>query len=366
MSDKVYLGRNVASFQDSPPFAPYSKVILRYDEDDSAFAAGDDTGRALEAFCPWATQAMADNILAKVKGYAYRPFEAAGAQLDPAAELGDGVTVNGTYSVLASLDTIFDAAMVSEIGAPAEEEIDHEYPYLSPTQRELGRRVKLGASYYGTRITRKNGLEIVKTDGQTEKSRVTLNSDLLAFYNDDGSEALYFDTNAGKFRFRGDVSITGGTMNINDNFIVDENGNLSINGNIDLSGGSITWGGNRPSSGISSAQCRTIINSELVSSPNIAGGKFWDLAQEVRIEMGSMSNSSGDFGYLDLLVDAYDPYDPIFQIYCRTQGTATRGVALRASGKDFIAIDGRYDIVTPMMTWDFSGADVTGLHLTFS
>lgn len=246
MSDKVLVGQNAMSLETSPAFEAYTGVILWYD-DENAFKAGDETGRVLEVDCPWATQEMADNILASIAGYAYRPYEAAGAILDPAAELGDGVTVGGVYSQLATISTSFDPLMASDISAPGEEEVDHEYPYESPQARALARKVTLGRDYFGVRISKANGLEIHQEDTEgNQKSRMILNSDLMAFYNDDGSEALYFDVEAGKFKFAGDVAITGGTMNINDNFIVDAEGNVTLNGNIILSSGAITWGNNNP------------------------------------------------------------------------------------------------------------------------
>lgn len=268
MSDKVYVGLNALTFGSSPAFEPYSKVIVWYD-DENAFTSGDDTGRTLEVDIPWATQAIADDILARVKGFIYRPFEATEADLDLAAELGDGVTVSAVYAPLATMNITFGRGVSADISAPADEEIDHEIPYQTPTQRALSRKVTLGKSYYGTKITRANGLEIVKTEADgTEKGRVVLNSDVQAFYNDDGQEALYFDINAGKYRFRGDVEITGGTMNVNNNFIVDADGNLTINGNINLSGGKITWGGNYPAGGISAAQAEriaaTVVTEQLV------------------------------------------------------------------------------------------------------
>ncbi len=277
MSDKVYLGRAVNAFESAPAFAPYSKVVVWYD-DEHAFVAGDDSGRTLEVDLPWATQAITDDMLAQIKGFVYRPFEAQGAILDPATELGDGITVNAVYAPLADIEIVFGRSAMASIKAPADEEIDHEIPYQSPMQRDLGRKVTLGKAYFGTRITRANGLEIVRTEADgTEKGRVVLNSDVQAFYNDDGAEALYFDITAGKFRFRGDVEITGGTMNVNDNFIVDANGNLTINGNINLSGGTITWGSNLPSNegGITADEAAlissTVVTDRLVQSPNING-----------------------------------------------------------------------------------------------
>ena len=138
MSDKVWIGQNAMSLEMSPAFEVFTGVRLWYD-DEQYFFAGDETGRVLEADNPWATQEMADHMLASIAGFAYQPYAAAGADLDPAAELGDGVTVGGVYGQLATIDTRFDALMVSDISAPGEKEVDHEYPYLSPAEREYKR-----------------------------------------------------------------------------------------------------------------------------------------------------------------------------------------------------------------------------------
>lgn len=209
MSDKVFVGQMAASLGTAPTLAAYTGVRLWYD-DESCYFVGDETGRVLEADCPWATRAMANSVLASIQGFVYQPFEAGTALLDMEAELGDGVTVGGVYGQLAFTNTMFDGLCASDIGAPSDEEVDHEYPFQTRQQREMKRKVSLGKSYYGTRITRQHGLEIIKTaaDG-TETARVRLNSDELAFYDDDGAEALYFDAAAGKYRFRGDVEVTG-------------------------------------------------------------------------------------------------------------------------------------------------------------
>lgn len=356
MSDHVFVGMRAAGLTKSPAFAPYSKVIAWYD-DEHAFVAGDDTGRALEVDLPGATQATVDAMLESIRGFVYQPYEAADALLDPAAELGDGITVNGVYGPLASADADFDGLCTVNAAAPEDEEIDHEYPYQSPQDRAIKRKVTLGSSYYGTRITRANGLEIVKTaaDG-TEQSRVKLNADCLAFYDDDGDEALYFDPVAKKYKFKGMLDVSG-------NFIVDEGGNVTINGNINLSGGTITWGKNLPDSGISEDRARTIISSELVSSPTIAGGKFMDLQQQSYLQMGSDVAAGTLYGYMHMYVPAYSDDTPMFSTYCRyNQVSKVKGVALQASGTDFLVIDGG-GMICPIGNWDFYGAHVYDLSV---
>lgn len=138
MPGTINVLNRAVSLDTAPKFEAYTGVRLWYD-DEQYFFAGDETGRVLEADNPWATQAMAESVLASISGYSYQPFEAGSAILDPAAELGDGVNVGGVYGPLASITTRFDAMCAADIAAPADEEIDHEYPYLSPAEREYKR-----------------------------------------------------------------------------------------------------------------------------------------------------------------------------------------------------------------------------------
>ena len=138
MPGTINVLNRAVSLDTAPKFDAYTGVRLWYD-DEQYFFAGDETGRVLEADNPWATQSMAESVLASVSGYSYQPFEAGSAILDPAAELGDGVNVGGVYGPLASITTRFDAMCAADIAAPADEEIDHEYPYLSPAEREYKR-----------------------------------------------------------------------------------------------------------------------------------------------------------------------------------------------------------------------------------
>lgn len=353
-ADTVDLQDLAASLDYAPAFEAVTGVRLWYD-DEACYFAGDETGRVLEADCPWATQAMADEVLASILGFEYQPFETGTPRLDMEAELGDGVSIGGVYGPLASINTTFGSLCAADIGAPADEEVDHEYPYLTRQERALQRKMSLGKAYYGTRITRQNGLEVVTTaaDG-TESALARFNSDVLAFYDADGQEALYFDAAAGKYRFRGDVEITGGTMNVSNNFIVDEQGNVTINGNINLSGGTITWGSNNPAdgSGISSSEAKTLITRTLVSSPTIAGGKFMNLVQDTWIKIGEETGAVG--------LELTNGYGNMFTVYNGDFDITSFGAK---NGYYFLITDGETSTSYPGGTWDFSSATVTGLDI---
>lgn len=142
MSDYKYLGRNFKTFTPVKPFAPYSRVVINID-DDTAVSAGNDSGYTLQIECPWGTQAMAENILRSLAGKSYQPFQAKDAQLDPAVELGDTLSIGGVRGVLYQQSTKLTAGALSQIAAPGEQEIDHEYPYKSPTTRKFTRQVKM-------------------------------------------------------------------------------------------------------------------------------------------------------------------------------------------------------------------------------
>lgn len=134
------MGNRSATLETSPAFEGISKIVI-YVDDENVYEAGNDNGRTLELTCPYGTQAMANNLLNELGGYAYQPMQASDALMDPAAELGDAVTIGGVYTILASADTTFDQLMAADIGAPGQEEIESEYPYTSRQQTEQQRQL---------------------------------------------------------------------------------------------------------------------------------------------------------------------------------------------------------------------------------
>lgn len=138
MSDKIDLGSRISDLDIGEPSLPVSKVILNVDSD-TYYQSGDATGATIEADCPWATQAMADNVLAKTKGFVYKPYSGFDALLDPAAELGDTITVGGHCGVLAQLGRKLDKQALATVGAPGNDEIEDEYPYKTKQKKETDR-----------------------------------------------------------------------------------------------------------------------------------------------------------------------------------------------------------------------------------
>lgn len=205
-----YIRKSYIGLEELGASPPISRVIL-YDDAENAFAAGDESGYTIEGDCAWATQAMAEAVLAQLKGYEYRAYSAEGCYLDPAAELGDPVAVGEVYSVIASIDADCGAAFTADIGAPIDGEVDHEFTYEGETVRRLKRTVQLGHSYFGTTITRRDGLVIEKTDGENVSARVRLNTDVLEFskIGEDGGEVkcFYYDAPTGQFVLNSGVNV---------------------------------------------------------------------------------------------------------------------------------------------------------------
>ena len=146
MSDSVNIMQRAVNVTKAPRFAPYSKVIIHVGTDEDGnevvYESGDDSGRVLEISNEWGSQQMADNIISKLRGFEYQPVTAKGALIDPAFELGDGVTVNGLYTGIFTQTTRFDQLMASDVAAPVDEEIEHEYGQETATNRAYTRFIK--------------------------------------------------------------------------------------------------------------------------------------------------------------------------------------------------------------------------------
>lgn len=139
MSSSVNVLRNMVSFDKAEQFDGFSKVIIIV-SDEVEYSSGTDTGRTLTLNCPWGTQEIADNILQSIKGFQYQPMTAEDALVDPSIEIGDGISANGVYSGVYSLETKFNSNLPATVSAPADEELYEEHTYIPKTEREVTRK----------------------------------------------------------------------------------------------------------------------------------------------------------------------------------------------------------------------------------
>ena len=228
----VYIGKNLRKFERAPQFPAYTKVVLQV-SDEIEYSAGTDTGRTLTMVNPWGTQKRAEEILAQIKGFAYQPYSASGAIVDAAAELGDAVSVNGVHGGVYALTRHYGGIQFTDLNAPSDEEIDHEYPYKSPQDRRVTRQfreVRGSLSIQADRITaeveeRKSSMETVmgelsvqagqisakvsKTGGDSESFAWDMQTDHFAFIANNSDVFRVDKTGA---EVKGIIRATGGKI----------------------------------------------------------------------------------------------------------------------------------------------------------
>lgn len=170
MSDKYYVGGDITSFSDNGKYKPISRVTLLVD-DENSLTAGDDTGMEIVASCPHATQPMVNALLQTMKGYQYQAYEAGAANIDPAAELGDGVTVGGIYSPLSKLSD--DGRGYAGISSPGEAEMEDEYPAEGYITQEFNRKIAETRSTI-TKTSEAIMLKVEGIDGKYTEVKTTL------------------------------------------------------------------------------------------------------------------------------------------------------------------------------------------------
>lgn len=141
MSDIVNVRKFVSSLEKQEEFDGYSGVTIVV-SDEMEYSAGSDTGRTLTLECPWGSQKMANDILAKIRGWQYQPYTASDAHLNPAAEIGDGVSVGSVYSGIYQKDVSHGPLYTANLSAPGGEKINYKYEYKSPTTRKIERQHK--------------------------------------------------------------------------------------------------------------------------------------------------------------------------------------------------------------------------------
>lgn len=156
------LGTNRSGFVPGKPYAPYTHVIVNIDTSDGDTVSREavsesDTGRTMEVtlFCVTDAEqakAVADDLLEALDGYAYQPFTAAKAWLDPALELGDGFAVNDLPVALLGSNATLGPLYTAEIEAPCEDEIESEVPSEDSAKRAIERKIAAGKASLDVKI----------------------------------------------------------------------------------------------------------------------------------------------------------------------------------------------------------------------
>lgn len=208
MSDKYYVGGDITSFSDNGRYKPISRVTLLVD-DENSLTAGDDTGMEIVASCPHATQEMVNALLQAMKGYQYQAYEASAANIDPAAELGDGVTVGGIYSPLSKLSD--DGCGYAGISSPGEAEMEDEYPSEGYITQEFNRKIAETRSTI-TKTSEEINLKVEGIDGRVSDITQTVDGISLSVTsasNPDGQTTATITLKVGPNNYTGYIKLDG-------------------------------------------------------------------------------------------------------------------------------------------------------------
>lgn len=208
MSEKYYVGKDVTSFSDKGKYKPISRVTLLVD-DENSLTAGDDTGMEVIASCPHATQPMVNALLQTMKGYQYQAYEAGAANIDPAAELGDGVTVGGIYSPLSKLSD--DGRGYAGISSPGEAEMEDEYPSGGYITQEFNGKLAKTRSLI-TKTSEEISLKVEGIDGRVSDITQTVDGISLSVTSassPDGQTTATITLKVGPNNYTGYIKLDG-------------------------------------------------------------------------------------------------------------------------------------------------------------
>lgn len=158
----------------------YSRVTIIAGQDDNgdiiSYTAGNDSGKTLEIQNDWGSQEMANRILAKIRGYQYQPYAATGAMLDPAAEIGDAVSVGTIYSGVFHRKVRLSRLMRADIRAALETDTEHDIETGTAQERQFRRYSRLitEAKTLIRQNSRKIALEAAQRNAADQELRSTL------------------------------------------------------------------------------------------------------------------------------------------------------------------------------------------------
>lgn len=323
----------------SPAFDAYTGVEIVVDENTTYFA-GSTGGRIITINNPWGTQAMADNILENLRGFTYQPYTASGALLNPAAEIGDAVTLDvSTYSGIFKMSKNFSSLMSTDIEAPQDEEIDHEYPFEPKQNREITRKFSAIESEFAIQ-SNEISAKVSQTGGDASSVSWSLTSTAWTV-KANGTEVFKVDRNGATVT--GKITATSGKIG---GFDIGSNA-ISYNG--------LTWNGNKngiylgssgiqlgstsgsyfqaSNSGVVKAHNMTLTGTLNIGGTNITAAALRSGAQSAYTNGGTWSTGAG-YGYnYNNATQSGNAGPRLFNCGAlNVTGTSDFGNTLRASG----------------------------------
>lgn len=314
MAEAFNLLRRVKSLDISPEQPAYSGVVIFAGQDEEGnnieYSAGDRTGTVLEITNEWGSQAQADAIYQKIRGFQYQPYRATGSQLDPSVEIGDAITVKDTYGGVFRKTTSFGRYVSTDIEAPSKEEVEHEFQVQSPTNRQyerFTRSVRSSLSITASQIA----AEVEDRKAEDNLLRATLNvqaQEIEAKVSKEGGDSSSFGwkltatgwsvygNGSEKFRVDKDGAYVNGEIRATTGKI----GNWDINSNY-LSYNGQTWGGTNTTGayiGQSGIQLGKNFKVDMSGNLTAARGAFGSLSinsggSTVGTYSGSLNNCTG-------------------------------------------------------------------------
>ena len=239
------LGRGMQSLKIGEKFS-ISGVIIHAGQDASGnkldYFAGTNLGYVLEIDNPMGTQQMAQAL---ADGFRYRlrqyqPYEANKVELNPAAEIGDDVTVNGKTSTIVNLYQNHSPMMSANVSAPNDEEVQHAFDYQPRSERQFER----ATSELRSRLTITEGAieaTVSRTGGNEASFGWKLTDSDWSVYSN-GSRVLHATADGleitGKViatsGFIGGCEIVGGVLTINSANITSINADVINAGTINV------------------------------------------------------------------------------------------------------------------------------------
>ena len=335
MEEIINILKRADNVTTSPQQVGYSMVRIHAGTDDNneeiIYEAGNDTGAVLEISNEFGTQQMAEDILAEIAGLQYQPGKADGALVDPAAEIGDAITANNAYFGLYIRATEFGKLMKSDVEAPTDQEIEHEFGAETSAEREYIRftgQVKSTLRVHAAEIEAKVSVE--SRNAQTGFGWSLLNNEwkVGTYHGNTLNPVLTVNaegvTIKGSGTFTGTITATGGTiggLTINqDGSIQSANGNFKVDALGNLTATSGTFSGAVYASNIKSDAINGYggyFNGGGISSGSIAGGKIVPYDITTAQTSGGINTSLGYANFSNAVFNRLDtaPYVEAGGIY---------------------------------------------------